>query len=237
VEQRVERWFSEGLTRHARALVSLAAMARDADAGPALRVIAGTLEDAAGVAARLPMRSAVEALGADERKRLRGIGITVGALDLFDPKLLKPGAQPWRGALLAARGRTLPPSPDAATVLARGAAGATLAAGYRPLARQAVRIDLVERIARGIHDARPRESGKARAPFSPDTALATSIGLEAATIDRLMIELGFRELGRKPESGDGKSWAWRGRPAPRQRSTEPPATGAFAGLAELVRHG
>ncbi|TPG15641.1 helicase-related protein [Sphingomonas oligophenolica] len=228
VHARIERWFADGMARHARALVSLAAMTRDADATPALRIVAAAIEDGAGITARLPLRASVEALSADERKRLRSIGITVGALDLYDPRLLKPAAQAWRAALLAARDRELPIAPDAATVLARGTAGATLAAGYRPLARQAVRIDLVERIARGVHDAR-----QGRAPFAPDTALATSIGLEPATIERLMVELGFRSV----QSDGGARWAWRGRPAPRRQEREAPTTGAFAGLADLVRHG
>jgi ATP-dependent RNA helicase SUPV3L1/SUV3 len=233
VATKLEAWFAEGMTRHARALLSLADIARDAGASPALRVVAGALEEAAGVTARLPLREAVEGLGADERKRLRKIGVTLGALDLFDPRLLKPGAQGWRRALYAARGWTLPTSPDAATVLARGERGATLAAGYRPLARQAVRVDLVERIARALHDARPKEAGKARAPFAPDTALATSMGLEPATIERLMLELGFRPA----RGGEGQRWAWRGRPRPKRREEKPSATGAFAGLADLVRHG
>jgi len=191
--------------------------------------------DAGRVVASCSGRNAswVEGLGADERKRLRKIGVTLGALDLFDPRLLKPGAQGWRRALYAARGWTLPTSPDAATVLARGERGATLAAGYRPLARQAVRVDLVERIARALHDARPKEAGKARAPFAPDTALATSMGLEPATIERLMLELGFRPA----RGGEGQRWAWRGRPRPKRREEKPSATGAFAGLADLVRHG
>jgi ATP-dependent RNA helicase SUPV3L1/SUV3 len=234
VRARIEAWFADGLAKHARALASLAAIAVDPQATPALRILAAELEDAAGVVARLPLRASVEALSPQERKRLRKIGVTVGALDLFDPRLLKPGAQAWRAALLGLRGRDLPMSPDAATVLPRGSVGATLAAGYRPLAQQAVRVDLVERIARGVHDARPKEAGKGRAPFAPDTALATSMGLAPATIERLMIELGFRSLS----SAEGTRWAWRGRPAPRRQERPPaPAGGAFAGLADLVRHG
>ena len=233
VRIRLTRWFDDGMRRRARALVALAAITRDAAASPALRIVAAELEDQAGIAARMPLRASVEALSPDDRKRLRSIGVTVGALDLFDPRLLKPGAQAWRAALLAVRGRDLPASPDAATVLARGSIGATLAAGYRPLAQQAVRIDLVERVARAVHDARPKGAGQGRAPFVPDPALARSMGLAPATIDRLLTELGFRAV-----KGDaGARWAWQGRPAPRRAAAEPPVTGAFAGLADLVRHG
>ncbi|MDQ2892500.1 MAG: helicase, partial [Pseudomonadota bacterium] len=96
VHARLDQWFADGMRRHVRALGSLAEMTRDSAATPALRIVAAAIEDQAGIAARLPLRGSVEALSADERKRLRTIGVVVGALDLFDPRLLKPGAQPWR---------------------------------------------------------------------------------------------------------------------------------------------
>ncbi|MFL0560991.1 helicase, partial [Sphingomonas sp. 179-I 2A4 NHS] len=110
-------------------------------------------------------------------------------------------------------------------VLARGAPGATLAAGYRPLGAQAVRVDLVERIARAAHDARPKKGG-GRGAFQPDPALATSMGLDASTVARLMAELGFRPL---PEG----RWAWRGRPPAKPVAPRP--DNAFAALAALGR--
>ena len=108
-------------------------------------------------------------------------------------------------------------------MLPRGAPGATLAAGFRPIGSQAVRIDLVERIARAAHDARARNGG-GRTPFVPDPTLATSIGLEPGTVARLMAELGFRPLR------EGQ-WAWRGRPP--AKPVAPRADNAFAALAEL----
>jgi ATP-dependent RNA helicase SUPV3L1/SUV3 len=58
-----------------------------------------------------------------------------------------------------------------------------------------VRIDLVERIARATHDARD-----GRGPFAPDPALATSIGLEPATLDRLMGDLGSARSALPPRA-------------------------------------
>ncbi|WP_267396990.1 MULTISPECIES: helicase-related protein [unclassified Sphingomonas] len=232
-QQRLVRWLTASMARHVPALVRLAEAARDPAANAALRVVAGELEAAGGLLPRLPLRASLEALAPEERKRLRGIGITIGALDLFDPRLIKPAAARWRQALLRVRGGTREPQlalpRDGATVLPRGAAGATLAMGFRPLAHQAVRLDLVERIARAAHDAR-----QGRTPFVPDPALATSIGLEAASLDRLMTELGFRA-----GSGEaGPHWVWHGRRPPAARPAPAgPATGAFAGLAALVGHG
>ena len=226
VAARLDRWLADRLARQVPVLGTLAAVALDPAATPSLRVVAGSLEAAGGIAARLALRDAVEALGHDERKRLRHVGVTIGALDLFDARLLKPEAARWRRALMAAVGPA-PATPAAgATVLPRGAPGAVPAAGFRPLGAQAVRIDLVERIARAAHDGR-----QGRAPFALDPALATSIGLEPGTLARLMAELGFQ-----PVAGETPRWAWRGRPRARAAAMAPP-TGAFAALAGLVGHG
>ncbi len=228
IAERIERWLAAMLARHAPVLGRLAEAARDPAASPALRIVAGGLEAAGGIAARVPLRGSIDALSPDERKRLRQMGVTIGALDLFDPRLLKPAAAAWRVALLGVRGESVAGAPTGATVIPRGGAGATLAAGFRPLGNQAVRIDLVERIARAAHDARA-----GRAPFAPDPALSVSIGLEPASLDRLMAELGFRSV-----KGDQARWVWRGRPPVRAVAPPPPAAGnAFAALAVLARHG
>ena len=222
--ERVQRWVDDAVAAQLPVIARLAAMARDPAATPALRSVAGAIEAGGGIAQRLPVRGAVEALTPPDRHALRKAGVTIGALDLFDARLLKARTRPWRAALLAAAGQKVPAEPrEGATVLPRGAAGAVLAAGYRPLGAQAVRIDLVERVARAAHDARPKKGG-GRAPFLPDPALATSIGLEPGTIARLMTELGFRPL---PEG----RWAWRGRPPAKPVAPRP--DNAFAALAEL----
>jgi ATP-dependent RNA helicase SUPV3L1/SUV3 len=237
----VTRWVAVRLAKHLPALVALAEAARDPQATPALRVVAGELEAAGGLFPRAALREPLDALDQDERKRLRRIGITIGALDLFDPRLLKPGAARWRQALLAVRGTPPALSREGAAVLARGAAGAQLAAGFRPLGAQAVRVDLVERIARAAHDAR-----QGRKPFAADPALATSMGVEPATFERLMAELGFRTVrraggdtgGDTGGDADRLAWVWHGRRPPRREERPaPPPTGAFAALAGWGRHG
>jgi ATP-dependent RNA helicase SUPV3L1/SUV3 len=230
VRGRLERWVGDRLKVRAPTLPLLADVARDAVASPELRVVAGVLEAAGGIAARLGMRAAVEALEPAERKRLRGIGVTIGALDLFDPRLLKPEAARLRAVLMSVRGEAVTPAPAGATVLARGVAGAVLASGFRPLGAQAVRVDLVERIARAAHDAR-----HGRAPFMPDPALSVSIGLEPETLARLMAELGFRAASRDQDGADAPPavprWVWRGRPPARAVAVMPTPDNAFAALA------
>jgi ATP-dependent RNA helicase SUPV3L1/SUV3 len=218
------------LDRRLGVLVKLADASRDAKATPALRIVASAIEAAGGIVPRLPLRLSLDAIEAEERKWLRKIGITIGALDLFDPRLMKPEAARWRRALASAAGRTIAAPRDGATVLARGSDGATLEAGFRSLGIQAVRVDLIERIARAAHDSR-----QGRTPFAPDPALATSIGLDPASLERLMAELGFKAL-----AGDTPRWVWRGRPPARAVAPapiDPSRQNAFAGLAALVRHG
>ncbi len=225
VAARLETWLAQQLGRHVPALVALDAATRDAALTAPLRAVAGALLAEGGIAPRRPMATMVEALDHPSRKLLRARGVTIGTLDLFDARLLKPAAARWRRALLAARDVAaggLPPV--GATVLPRDHPGARLDQGFRPLGTQAVRVDLVERIARDAHDARA-----GRKPFAPDPALATSIGMTAETLARLMAALGFRGAGRE---GDAPRWIWQGltkaaavKPAPRDN--------AFAALAAL----
>jgi ATP-dependent RNA helicase SUPV3L1/SUV3 len=224
VQVRLERWFVDQIARNLPALAKLDAATRDPDAGASLRAIANALVEAGGLLPRRAAGALVDALDPEARKRLRQMGVTIGTLDLFVPALLKPGAARWRRELM---GMAEAP-PDGATVLPRSSPGADLSHGFRPLGSQAVRVDLVERIARAAHDAR-----KGRAPFAPDPALATSMGLTSDTLARLMAQLGFR-IARSAE-GEAQRWIWRGlTPAPKPKA--PLAENAFAVLAGL-RHG
>ena len=225
---RIERWLADQVARHAPGLAGLAALSKDPEAGPSLRAAAAALLDAGGIAPRRGLARQVEALDPAARKRLRAAGTNIGTLDLYDLRLLKPAAASWRRLLLAVRGRELGEgAPVGATVLSRGAPGAELPHGFRPLGAQAVRVDLVERIARGAHDARAK-SGGGRKPFVPDPALATSIGLTPETFARLMAQLGFRGLRGK--------WVWQGLPppAPVKRAEQ---GGAFEKLTEWASGG
>lgn len=173
----------------------------------------------------MPRRAAgalVEALDTDDRKRLRKAGLVIGTLDLFMPGLLKPRAAAARRALLGLGDEAA----EGASVLPRAAPGASLDHGYRPLGQQAVRIDLAERIARAAH-----ESRKGRAPFAPDPALATSMGLTADTLARLMAQLGFQAL--RGREGQAQRWVWKGL-TPLAKPKPAPRDNAFAALADLI---
>ncbi len=219
VAARLEAWLAAEVARWTPGLMALAEAVRDTAATPALRAVAAALLASGGVVARGGLREPVARLDPGERKRLRVAGVTIGALDLFDARLLRPEPGRWRRALIAAQtGEPVAePVPDGATVLPRAGAPA----GFRALGVQTVRVDLVERIAKAAHEAR-----EGRCAFVPDAALATSMGLQPATVERLMAELGFRPA--KPEG-----WAWRGRAPVRALPVAEPR-GAFAALAELT---
>jgi len=209
--------------REIGALPPIEAAARNPASGPTLRAVAAALAEHGGFVERAAVAEPVDALDPPSRKMLRSMGVTIGTLDLFDPRLLKARAARWRLALLAAQaGATVgEPAPGGATVLPR----TSRAAGFRAVGTQAVRVDLVERIARAAHDSR-----KGRAPFVPDPALATSIGLKPETMGKLLARLGFRSM--PPEEGEPR-WVWRG--ARRARAATPVARpdSPFAALADL----
>ncbi|MET0246631.1 MAG: helicase-related protein [Sphingomonas sp.] len=221
VQVRLDRWFADRLMRHLPVLAKLDAATRDPAAGAPLRAIAGVLIEAGGLLPRRAAGPMVEALDPAARHALRVMGVTIGTLDLFATGLLKPAAAQWRRMLM---GLGEGPRPGA-TVLPRTAPGASLDHGYRPLGAQAVRVDLVERIARAAHDAR-----KGRKPFAPDPALATSMGVQPATLSRLMAQLGFRSA--RVAEGQPPRWIWQGL-VPQAKPKSPPRDNAFAALADL----
>ena len=232
---RLRDWLAGQLQRTLPGLALLDTVQRDPAALPASRAIAAALVAHGGMVARADVAVALDALDPVARKAFRGAGVTIGALDLFDPRVLKPGSSRWRRALLAARrGSAVDAGPkDGATVLDRAAPGATLEHGYRPVGAQAVRIDLIERIARAAHDAR---APAGRKPFVLDPALALSMGLTRPTLERLMAGFGFHPA---PAIDETPRWAWRGRPP--ARVAPPPKdgamAGAFAALAGLAANG
>jgi ATP-dependent RNA helicase SUPV3L1/SUV3 len=229
VQARLDRWFADQIATRLPVLGKLDEATRDPQAGSPLRALANALLEAGGLLPRRAAARLVEALDPPARQRLRKIGVTIGTLDIFAPALLKPAAACWRRELMG-----LGDAPaEGATVLPRAAPGADLPHGYRPLGAQAVRVDLVERIARAAHDARAQENKGGRKPFAPDPALATSMGLTPETLARLMAQLGFRTA--RAAEGQPQRWIWQGLVAP-PKPKAPPRDNVFAVLAEL-KHG
>lgn len=236
LELALERWIEQALDSLAP-LRKLEAASRAAEGGPELRALLIRLVEAGGALTKT--ESGVELLSQAQRHLLRRLGVQVGALDLFVPALLKPaplGA--WR-TLQAVRGKAAPqPHPTMPPVLAC-AGREPPPPGYRTLGKQALRLDLAEKLLHAAHGARSARSGK---PVVLDPALAISMGLHTPAYAQLLRLAGFQPIMPRPlpkgAFGPIQPPRWRWRPTRRDpvsaRSTVPPAGGAFAALAGLV---
>ncbi len=217
IAARLASWLDAQLARYLGPLRDMEA-ARASPKTPApTRAILAPLIAGGGIVARASIDSALGGLGSELRRALTRSGLTIGSLDVYDARLLKPGALFWANALDAVRAGT--PVADTLRPGATTAKGRT-ARGYRAFGDTLVRLDLVERIARATHDLRT-----ARDAFVPDTALATSFGIDVAAFAAILTALGFR-------SGDDGSWSWGTRPRP-VRPTKPTIPNAFAALETL----
>jgi ATP-dependent RNA helicase SUPV3L1/SUV3 len=220
---RLHRWLESRIEKLLDALERLTAAAADPSTSPGLRALLAPLAEEGGILERVALEPVLATLTREERAAARKLGVTVGALDVFVAALLKPESLRWRTALLTVRRRSAMPMlpPPGAVLLPNEAVG------FRRIGSQSVRIDMVERIARAAHDAR---AGKGA--FVPDPALATSIGLEPATLGRLMTSLGFRAL--PPQADQPVAWRWHGRRRKDERAAVNP-NNPFAALAGMAR--
>lgn len=229
--QRLTLWLDHMLDARLAPLKSLLARSNDPLIPAAVRAVAASLTSAAGVSARTPIESSLDALTPQERRRLRQAGVVIGALDIFHQGLLKPEATRIRLALLAVqRGQPMPPLPMPGLTLldhpSPDLAASARDAGYRGFGEQMLRIDLVERIARALHDQRGRKPA-----FIPDTQIATQLGVGQATLAKILRGLGFFPSG----ATNPELWRWRGRQ--RSRPATPPANSSFEALRQWTTRG
>jgi ATP-dependent RNA helicase SUPV3L1/SUV3 len=208
--------------------------ALDPTVGSEVRALLLTLADRHGVIVR--EQAGLAHVPKDKRPLLRRLGVTIGALDVFAPALLKPAPR----RLLQAIGAD--PRPLNSGMEAVIAGSRHLPAGYRRAGGQAIRVDMAEKLFRAAHEQRA-QAGNGRG-FALDSALATSMGLLPDNFRHLMRDAGFRshEARPLPEGAFGPPtparWHWR--PPRKDRLPEregvPVREGnAFAALAGLVR--
>ena len=200
-------------------LRKLAAAAKDFDAGSELRALLVSLSERGGMVPRTS--SGLDALDPDQRKMLSRLGVTVGALDIFHPAMLKRKALAiWR-ALAVISGRRLPPLADEMQPVLEATKPVPLA--YRVFGKQALRLDSAEKILREAH--KTRVEGKAR-QFILDPSLAISTGMTPETILQLMRAGGFKAKDVKPlaegEFGPPAQPRWRWQP---RRGSAPARSG------------
>ncbi len=198
VVDRVKAWVEAMKARHLEGLVKIDALANDPETPPAVRALFAQIVDAGGILSRRDIDQAVRALDNDMRGHARRAGLVFGALDIFHHALMKPGAVLWRTALFAAYDAQpmIDQAPDNAVHLKEAnfaAASHASRLGFRKIAEEYVRVDMVERLVKQAHDA--RKQGEI---FAVDTALATSLGLSTACHEALLALAGFVKSADKP---------------------------------------
>lgn len=213
VQARLEAWLAAAT---ADALGPLVRMSADgAGLSAAARGLIVRLVETLGVLPRGDAEDQLAALARGDRQALAAAGARLGVTHVFVPKLLRPEPTRWRVALWAVwtEQKALPPLPLPGRVslsIEEGwPQGFLETAGFWRIGDQAVRIDIVDKLARAIHGRR-----EGRLPFMPDPHWAASAGLSHDGLARLL-----RALGYKPQLVDGaQHFAWRGLRRPEVRS-------------------
>ncbi len=229
----LEGWLAKKLEPIAP-LGKMEAATHDDSAGSQARALLLTLIAGHGYVSR--EKAGIEHLPKEMRPFLRRLGVTFGALDIFSPILLKPAPR----QMLKAMGVDKRPLDEAMIPVIDGSG--KLPSGYRLAGKQAIRIDVAEKILKAAHEARSK-SGKRR--FFVDPSLAISTGLVPDSFKRLLGAAGFRihpakalaENAYGPSGPDG--WEWRPSRRKKQRQSRGPSRpregNAFAGLADLMK--
>ncbi len=232
----LQLWLDNALSPLAP-LRKLEEAARDPEAGTEVRALLLTLTDRNGDVQR--ESAGLAQIPKDKRPLLRRLGVTIGALDVFVPALLKPAPRRLLQAIGADR-RQVRPAMEAVIEGSRH-----VPAGYRRAGDQAIRVDMAEKLFRAAHEQRAKQAAQ-NLGFTVDTALPTSMGLLPDSFQRLMRDAGFRPGQIRPLA-DGafgppppQRWSWRpprkDKAPPRAERTVAPSEGnAFAALAGLVR--
>lgn len=236
VQQALHAWLARLITRRLAPLQRLAEAAVASESGPDLRGLLLRLVDGGGIIAR--EGSGIDRLDPGRRALLRGFGLRIGGLDVFVPAMLRPAPLALWLELAALRGIGAVAPPE---LLPPVVTGRDAPHGYRRLGREALRVDLADRLLQEAH--RCRLAAPGRRVFL-DPARARSMGLGTAAYAALLRADGFRVAMPRPlpEGAYGPLapplWDWR---APRAVPSPPPAAprpapqGAFAALAELLR--
>jgi len=185
--------------------------ALDPEAGSEVRALLLVLAERNGSVPREQAGLAV--IPKEKRPFLRKLGVMIGALDVFMPALLKPAPRRMLHAIGADR-RPLNPRMEAVIE-----GGRQVPAGYRQAGKQAIRVDMAEKLFRAAHDMRNRGTSLSGRGFAVDNALAISMGLLPENFEALMRQGGFRpgQSAPWPEGLFGpqlpRPWTWR---APRK---------------------
>jgi ATP-dependent RNA helicase SUPV3L1/SUV3 len=206
VRERLTAFVAAHVDAQLKPLLRLAQAAFSPDTPPSLRAFLAPLAEAGGVLRRNEVQAVLQLLSPEQRHQAKQLGLVIGTVGVFHPALLKPGATRLRLALLAVRGsQMMPPLPmpglgllDRPSLELERAAAVS---GFYAFGDQMLRLDLLERIVRGVHEQR-----NGSMPFALDGRLATSLGIGAGTLAKVMRATGFVAV----DQSEAAMWRWRG---------------------------
>lgn len=200
VATRLQTWMKAQAERHLAPLLKIVEQSTLAETPAVVRALFIQLADAGGIVARTDLDDALNLLDKDQRQLLRKAGFTIGVLDIYHHALLKPGAALWRLALMAVkREKPMLPPPQAGAVVLKLSVREELMgagrAGFRNFGDTMVRIDMVERIARGGHEAIAKNER-----YDAASPLIVSLGLPDQLFNHIMRNAGFRPITPLPRN-------------------------------------
>jgi ATP-dependent RNA helicase SUPV3L1/SUV3 len=203
------------------------------------RGLAFRLAENGGAIARRTVDDDVRNLSPVERRSLRQLGVRIGEFSVFLPALVKPNAAGVTALLRAVQAgdviHAFRPAAGLMSVAVQEdrAAEDYAAAGFQRCGPRAIRLDILERLADLIRDA--RASSKKR-DFELAPAMTSLLGCSVQDLRGVLASLGFRRVqkGPDPAKAEGERWAKRRmRPSAMPARTAPVADTPFAMLASL----
>jgi ATP-dependent RNA helicase SUPV3L1/SUV3 len=205
VADRLTAWFAAARDKHLGSLMHVAALVPDVS--PAARGLIVRLVETMGCLTRATVAAQVDALTRADRKALLDTGVRIGVVHIFIAVALRPEPPAGRLALWAVAENVAvlpaPPAPGLVSIEVDPAIPAAFydVAGFWSIGAAAVRIDMVDRLARAMHGQRD-----GRSPFVPGANWIASVGMSRDGFARLM-----RALGYRPKLVDGTAaFAWGG---------------------------
>jgi ATP-dependent RNA helicase SUPV3L1/SUV3 len=192
---RLQTWLNAQVDRDLAPLTTLRDAANGAELAGMARGFAYRLHEAGGMIERKDVRADLEALGQDDRRALRKVGVRFGRNTIYLPLMLKPrptrlfailsfyGANRTGAPFVPPVGLTSFDAPD-------GVSEADFArAGFKVFGGRAIRIDILDRVADVLFDA----ATAARGPIQMPLMVVSLLGVSNEKAEAIVTGLGWQK--------------------------------------------
>lgn len=175
------------------------------------RGLAYRLIETGGIIARMPVEAEVRSLSQGERRRLRSLGVRIGAFCLYLPAQLDPQSRPFAAAFATvARGER-----------ALGLAGRVAIGGLTES------VEKLEQLGESL-----RQNTLPNGAVTLTHIAREALGWNENQASAIMRALGYLPTG-KPAADLPRAWRRRRAASPATETSDPPATSPFAALAAM----